>query len=259
MSKVTDRLDNKEIIELAKRQYEQNKKASKFPANIVKFPSQGKTYPESSPLRSGELEMRYMTAYDEDILTNSTYIKNEVVFDKLLESLIITPGIDISTLIPGDKESLIISARILGYGPTYDINVLNKSDVSVPAKMDLTKLKNKPFDLTPDELGLFEYTIPSTKDKIKFKFLSADDINKINADTFVSDFLKFTICKVNDDSDTTIVQDYIHYTLRASESKLLRNYITLNSPSIDRDINVISEDGGTIPATFQFNIDLFWF
>ena len=111
MSKVTDRLDNKQIIELAKQQYEQNKKTSKFPANIINLPSLGKVYEKSSPLRHGQIEMRHMTAYDEDILSNSSYINEGVVFDKLLEALIITPGIHPNDFVAGDKEWAIISAR----------------------------------------------------------------------------------------------------------------------------------------------------
>jgi len=89
MSKVTDRLDNKQIVELAKKQYEQEKQNSKFPANIITLPSQGKVYEETSALKSGKIEMRHMTAYDEDILSNSSYISEGVIFDKLLEALIV--------------------------------------------------------------------------------------------------------------------------------------------------------------------------
>ena len=179
MSKVTDRLDNKQIVELAKKQYEQQKRTNKFPANIVKFPSAGKVYPESSILRSGELEMRHMTAYDEDILTNSTYINNGVVFDKLLESLVVTPGFDVSELIYADKESLIISARILGYGNDYVIVMGDPENTPkeywkhtpIKATIDLSKLKYKDFSLKTDENGFIEYVVESTKDTIKYKIL----------------------------------------------------------------------------------------
>ena len=97
MSKVTDRLDNKQIVELAKQQYENQKQTSKFPANIITLPSNGNVYAETSALRSGKVEMRHMTAYDEDILSNSSYIKEGVIFDKLLEALIITADVNINS------------------------------------------------------------------------------------------------------------------------------------------------------------------
>ena len=125
MSRVTDRLDNKQIVELAKQQYENRQQTSKFPANIITLPSNGNVYAETSILRTGKVEMRHMTAYDEDILSNSSYIKEGVIFDKLLEALIITSNVNINELTAGDKEWLIISARILGYGVEYDVVVTN--------------------------------------------------------------------------------------------------------------------------------------
>ena len=88
MTKMTDRLSDSNIIELAKRSYE-NKEKSKLPSSIVNLASKGLVYPKSHPFRKGYTEMRYMTAYDEDILTNTSYIRENIVIDKLLESLIL--------------------------------------------------------------------------------------------------------------------------------------------------------------------------
>ncbi len=55
----------------------------KIPTEVVDLPSQGLVYPESSPLSSGKIEMKYMTAREEDILTNQNYISNGTVIDKL--------------------------------------------------------------------------------------------------------------------------------------------------------------------------------
>ena len=97
MTQLSNRMTDKNLIELAKQQHE-NKQLSKYPGLIVNLPSYGKIYPESSVLRPGQLEMRYMTAYDEDILTNPSYIKEGILFDKLIESLVITPGFDINEI-----------------------------------------------------------------------------------------------------------------------------------------------------------------
>ncbi len=64
---------------------------SLFPTEEVTLPSKGLIYPKDNPLAKGVLEMKYMTAREEDILTNDSYIKNGTVIDKLLQSLIITP------------------------------------------------------------------------------------------------------------------------------------------------------------------------
>ena len=93
-----------------------------FPTEVVDLPSKGLVYPETSPLSSGKVEMKYMTAREEDILTNQAYIQKGTVLDKLLESLIVTKGVNVKDLIVGDKNSLFVAARVLGYGKDYSFN-----------------------------------------------------------------------------------------------------------------------------------------
>jgi hypothetical protein len=91
----------------------------KFPTEEIELPSKGLVYPNDNPLSSGKVEMKYMTAKEEDILTNQAYIRKGTVLDKLLKSLIIDKKINIDDLIVGDKNSLLIASRILGYGKEY--------------------------------------------------------------------------------------------------------------------------------------------
>ena len=106
MAKMTDRYENKNLINLAKDKYEQ-KQRSTIPSEIITLTSEGKIYPHSSELSSGKIEMRYMTAYDEDILTNASYVKEGIVLDKLLESLIVT-DVDLDDIAQVDKDGLIL-------------------------------------------------------------------------------------------------------------------------------------------------------
>ena len=94
----------------------------KFPTEVVELPSKGLIYPPSSPLSSGQIEMKYMTAREEDILTNQNYIKQGVVLEKLLKSLIVTK-IEYDELIIGDKNAVMVAARVLGYGKDYEFEV----------------------------------------------------------------------------------------------------------------------------------------
>ena len=94
----------------------------KFPSEMVTLPSKGLLYPEDSPLRKGEIEMKYMTAREEDILTNQNLIQNGTVIDKLLQALIITP-INYNDLLVGDKNAIMVAARILAYGKEYKVAV----------------------------------------------------------------------------------------------------------------------------------------
>ena len=89
-----------------------------FPTEEVTLPSKGLLYPEGSPLRSGKVRMKYMTAKEEDILTNQNYIKNGTVIDKLLQALIVSP-VKVDDLLIGDKNAILVAARILGYGQEY--------------------------------------------------------------------------------------------------------------------------------------------
>ena len=260
MSKVTDRLDNKQIVELAKKQYEQEKQNSKFPANIITLPSHGKVYEETSALKSGKIEMRHMTAYDEDILSNSSYISEGVIFDKLLEALIVTPGVDISELVIGDKEWLLISARILGYGNEYPVSIIDsKTGKPISATMDLSKLKSREFDKASDDAGCFEYVVSSNNDVIKFKYLSAADASKVADESINSTFLKMSIHAINGDTDVNTIEDYLKYELRAMDSRKLRKYIVESAPGINYETEAVDDKGATHSATFQFKLDLFWF
>ena len=99
----------------------------KFPTEEVELPSKGLVYPKENPLSSGKIEMKYMTAKEEDILTNQNYIKKGIVLDKLLKSLIVS-DINYDDLVVGDKNAILIAARILGYGRDYEFTYKIRSD-----------------------------------------------------------------------------------------------------------------------------------
>ena len=112
----------------------------KLPTEIVKLPSKGLLYPSDNPLSSGEVEMKYMTAKEEDILTNTSYIENGTVLDKLFQSLIISK-INYNDLLIGDKNAIMVASRILGYGKDYNFTYNGKEET-----IDLTQLQDKEVD-----------------------------------------------------------------------------------------------------------------
>ena len=142
------------------------KQQQQFPAEEVTLPSKGLLYPEDSPLRKGIIEMKYMTAREEDILTNPNLIENGTVIDKLLESLIVTP-INYNELLTGDKDAILIAARVLGYGNEYSFEYRGE-DITV----DLNEVKDKPLDesLVIEGKNEFSFTLPISKKDITFKF-----------------------------------------------------------------------------------------
>ena len=113
----------------------------KFPTEVVDLPSKGLLYPKDSPLSTGKIEIKYMTAKEEDILTSANLIKQGVVVEKLLESLIVDKSIKVDDLLIGDKNAVLIASRILAYGKEYEVEVEGQK-----IEVDLTKLKDKKLD-----------------------------------------------------------------------------------------------------------------
>ena len=152
---------------------------SLFPTEEVTLPSKGLIYSADNPLSKGILEMKYMTAKEEDILTNETYIKNGMVIDKLLKSLIVTP-INYNDLVVGDKNAIMIAARVLGYVKDYTFNFENEQHT-----VDLTEIKDKELkeeNLSEKGKNEFHFTLPTIKKEITFKFLTHGDESKIKSE-----------------------------------------------------------------------------
>ena len=255
MAKHTDRYD-KNIIELAKKEYE-TKQRGNLPVELVRLASGGDIYPESNPLRKGIIEMRYMTAYDEDILTNASFMREGVVLDKLLEALIVS-DIDYDTVARVDKDSLLITARIVSYGKDYPVSVTDpKTGTTLDRVVDLSKLKPVPFTLSADKNGEFEYEVSDTT-KIKFKFATSDILEKIDENELISGLLTKTITQVNDSRKSADIEKFIRYEFLAKDARKFRNYIAENSPKINYEYEFEGEDGGTFLATFQIGSDFFW-
>ena len=153
----------------------------KIPTETITLPSKGLLYPKDNILSKGEIELSYMTAKHEDILTNINYIKNGTVIDKLLESLVVTP-INFGDLLTGDKNAIMIAARILGYGKNYPIQFYNEStNQQEDYIVDLTLLDEKTIDMSLFTQGKneFSFTLPQSKNNVTFKLLNSKIVEVI--------------------------------------------------------------------------------
>ena len=200
-----------------------------FPTEMVTLPSKGLLYPEESPLKKGEIEMKYMTAREEDILTNQNLIENGTVIDKLLQSLIITP-INYSDLLIGDKNAVLVAARILGYGKDYEFEY-NGEKIEV----DLTTISDKPLNESISKNGKNEFTfkLPASNVEITFKLLTHGDeqaisselkgLKKINKNSNPENTtrLKHTIISVNGDDSKSVISNFVDNML-SRDSLFLR-------------------------------------
>jgi hypothetical protein len=251
-NKVTTRLGSQDLVNIARQNYE-TKQKSKLPSVIVKLASGGKIYPKNHPLRVGQLEMRYMTAYDEDILTNASYIQEGVVFDKLLQSIIMTE-IDVSDICLVDKDALILHARIMAYGPEYSVKIQDpKTKKMLDRVVNLTEVQFKPFDLISDDNGEFTYQI-NTETTIKFSYPSVGVDNNTVTETITN-----LITEVNGIRERSVIDNFIRYEFFARDAKKFREYVKDNAPGIDYEINFEGEDGSTFKSMFPIGSDLFWF
>ena len=234
----------------------------KFPSEIVELPSKGLLYAEDSPLRSGTIEMKYMTAKEEDILTNQNYIQKGTVIDKLLQSLIVDKKINYNDLLVGDKNALLVAARILGYGKDYEFNYAGEKQ-----QIDLSLINNKEFNQDNVKPGKNEFTFitPTTNNKLTFKLLThgdeikvqqeLDGLRKINKDASpeLSTRLKHMIIAVDDSNDVKTVRSFVDNEFLARDSRAFRQYLTEIQPDVDLKFYPDgAEEGVDIPIGISF-------
>jgi hypothetical protein len=236
----------------------------KFPTEIVDLPSKGLLYPEGHPLASGTVEMKYMTAKEEDILTNQGFIERGVVIDKLLQSLIVTK-FDYEDLLVGDKNAILIAARVLGYGKDYEFNYQGRTEA-----VDLSLLENKAIDesLFISRQNEFKYELPSTGNVITFKLLTHGDeqkiqqevkgLKKINKDSSpeLSTRLKHMIVSVNGANDSKSIRDFVDNHFLARDSRAFRKFVAEMQPDVD--LRFYPENGPSGGVDIPIGVSFFW-
>jgi hypothetical protein len=244
------------------------KKEYKFPTEVVDLPSGGKLYPKDHPLASGKIEIKYMTAKEEDILTSQNLIKKGVVLDKLLSSLIVDKDISIDDLFIGDKNALMVAARILAYGGDYTVEITNpNTGEKIQHTFDLTECE---FKEIPDNIDYssneFELTLPISKVDIKFKLLKGSDekeinqelnhLKKIGKEAEVTTRLRKVVTSVNGEDDISIINNFVSNML-SKESLILREEVARINP----DINLKQEidlGGETTEVDIPMTVEFFW-
>jgi hypothetical protein len=234
----------------------------KFPTEEVELPSKGLVYPEDNPLSSGKVEIKYMTAKEEDILSNQTYIQKGNVLDKLLESVIVSK-IDINDLITGDKNSILIATRILGYGKNYSFTYNGKE-----YDVDLTELDNREFDSSNIEKGKneFSYKLPNSETMITYKILNGKDEKKIDRELAglkklnkesspeLTTRLKHMITSVDGDEETKTIREFVDSYLLARDARAFREHIRLTQPDVD--LSYVLDNGKEV--AIPIGLGFFW-
>jgi hypothetical protein len=235
----------------------------KLPTETVELPSKGLLYPKDSELAKGTVEIKYMTAKEEDILTNQSYIQNGTVLDKLLKSIIVSK-IEFDNLLIGDKNAIMVAARILGYGSDYSFDYLG-----TPYTVDLSEIENKPIneDLFKSNTNEFIFTLPKSGNTLTFKLLTHKDeqdinrelegLKKINKDASpeLSTRLKYIITSVEGRRDKKDIREFVDNYLLAQDSRALREYIREIQPDVD--LTFFPSNGST-RVNIPVGISFFW-
>ena len=238
----------------------------KLPTEMVDLPSKGLLYPEGNPLREGKVEMKYMTAKEEDILTNQNYIRQGTVIDKLLSSLIVSK-IDYNDLLVGDKNAIMIAARILSYGANYEFMYDGK-----PQSVDLSKLEPKQLnpELEKADRNEFSFTLPETGNIITFKLINHGDegkieqeikgLQKINKESTseVTVRLSHIITSINGSTEKKDIKDFVNNYFLAKEARAFRAYYNEISPDIDLKVTLTNSDGVEEDTDLPIGINFFW-
>lgn len=225
-----------------------------YPTEVIDLPSQGYFYADSSPLASGKLELKMMSAKHEDILTSQNLIKKGVVLDVLLSELIANPDIKLEDILIGDKNAIFVATRILAYGKDYPVKIKCPScGEEAEDKIDLSSFQAKEFDFSKYTKGTnrFEYVLPISKKTITYRLLTHRDEQAIDAELKslakfsknvgtspeITTRLKYLILAVDGNDDRNLIKKFVDNELSSRDSLPFRTYVRENSPDINMDFN----------------------
>lgn len=230
---------------------------SKFslPTETVDLPSKGILYSKDSPLSSGKVEMKYMTAKEEDILTNQNYIQKGTALDKAIQSLIVDKKINYDDLLVGDKNALMVATRILAYGSEYKVMYGGEEKI-----VDLSQIENFEIDEEIFKDGNnVELKLPHTNNTVTIKLLThkeqslideeVEGKQKIDPDSDFSNStrLKYIITSINGETDQATIRDFVDNGLTARDGRWLRNEYAKLQPDVKLTYYPDGKGGEEVP------------
>jgi hypothetical protein len=244
-----------------------------YPTEIIELPSKGLCYPEKHPLAKGSIEIKYMTAKEEEILTSQNLIRRGVVLDKLFESIIVDSKIDPNDIFIGDKNAIMLATRVLGYGADYVITTEDDEGNKQETHIDLTKISIKEID--HDKLNRensYEFTTPVTKTKLKFKLLTHGDEAKIDMDVKAMKRLskdgvsgelttryRYMITAVNGDESLSTIIKFINNKFLTRDTKAFRKYLKEIQPDVIMEYDYVNPiTGESEVRPIPMGVGFFW-
>ncbi len=235
------------------------------PYDVIPLPSKGLLYPGKSPT----IEVEYLTAMDENILTSPNLLQSGKFVDVLLKRKVRNSEIPVKDLLIGDRNAILIWLRATGYGEKYPVTIQTPEGGEFESEVDLTKLKQKEIGAEPDGNGLFDFTLPMSKKKIKFRLLTAKDEDELTKREEAQQKRKSEILDTLTHKMGTHImsvdgrtdKEWIHNFVRvmpARDSLELRRYISKIEPGVDLSISVEGPGGDSIDSFLVIGPDFFW-
>tara|TARA_R100000008_G_C3570705_1_gene161919 strand:+ start:198 stop:1061 length:864 start_codon:yes stop_codon:yes gene_type:complete len=219
------------------------------PTEFVELPTKGELYPESHPLHGQEtVEIRYMTAKDEDILASKTLLKKGIAVDRFIQNVLVDKKVKVEDLIIGDKNAIIVAARITGYGSEYEAKItcpacmevsdqsfdLDEVGVLDAAETDeITRTTNNTFLVTVPKSGVqVEFRPLTSKDELHLSQMTENKRRKKLPESLLTDQLKQFIVSVNGSEDRSHINQFIN-SMPTLDSHFLRTAYRKAIPNLD--------------------------
>ena len=234
--------------------------------DVIALPSQGKFYKN----KKSTVKVAYLTAADENILTSPNLLQNGKVIDVLLDRKVIDQEIKASQLLSGDKNAILFFLRSTGYGEMYTVEVTDpKTGKPFETEIDISQFQPKEITLEPDENGECGFVLPKGKNKIKFKYLTAEEDEKLvredearrkkmgqNAiSQLMTMRLAAQITEIDGLRDRGQIQQFVD-NMSVMDSGSLRKYVNDNEPGLDLNVSIEAPSGefffGELPITTKF-------
>ena len=252
-----------------------DKKDYQFPTEEIDLPSKGQFYPPDNPLSSGKVDIKYMTAREEDILTSQNLIRKGLVIDRLLESVIVTPNVKMGDMIIGDKNAVMVAARVLGYGSKYKIKVNCPSCTEENEdEIDLATVEPKDFGLDGKTVADMSFKLPASKRKVTYKLLThADEITitqelaslkkmakgRNAVEPEITTRLRHVITSIDNEENRQEIQNFVDKEFLSRDSRAFRDHLSKMVPDVDLSFNFTCEACGHFERTgIPLTAEFFW-
>jgi len=249
-----------------------------IPTEYVELPSRGKYYPNDHPLYGQEkIEIRFMTAAHENILTSNSYIEEGVALEKLLTALIVDSRIDSKSILSKDRDAIFLAARRTNIDHEYHRKIFCPAcHKMVQSIYDLNQAFIEPepefskLNIEITDKNTFIFKLPRSGLVVELRLLTGYDEDYIANTTKmrkknnlpeakVTIFLERIILSIDGKTDPNYINLCINERITSFDSKYIRNVYKLVSPSLNTTQKfVCSNCKYEQDMEVSFSVDFFW-